>query len=1539
MPHANQDALAAFHPVARRWFTDALGSPTSAQREGWRAIADGRSSLIQAPTGSGKTLAAFFWALDRLMFGDVPVPSARCRVLYVSPLKALAVDVERNLRVPLSGMAALADTKGVPCHQPAVAVRTGDTPQAERARFKRAPADILITTPESLYLLLTSDARLALRPVTTVIIDEVHALVPTKRGAHLALSLERLEHLCGRPLQRIGLSATQRPLEEVAHYLGGARAVTPRRRAATSRRGKGGESELREEFTDARRSPVYRPVTIVNTGERKQLDLRIDVPVDDMAKLAPPAAGEKRSKEVPGRVSIWTAIYPRLLELIRSHRSTLLFVNSRRGAERLAGALNELAGEALVRAHHGSLAREQRTVVEEALKAGRLRGLVATSSLELGIDMGAIDLVLQIEAPPSVAAGLQRVGRGGHHVDAVSRAVVFPKFRSDLLACAAVTRAMRDGRVEATRYPRNPLDVLAQQVVAMCSVDPWKDDELFATVRQAAPFAAMSRAMFDGVLDMLSGRYPSDDFAELKPRITWDRTGGTVTAREGAKRVAVVSGGTIPDRGLYGVFMTRASPGAARVGELDEEMVFESRVGETFVLGATTWRIDDITHDRVLVSPAPGEPGKMPFWKADSPGRPVEFGLAIGALTRQLREMPPAAGRRHLTSQHDLDARAAENLLRYLADQAAATGVVPDDRTIVIERCRDEMGDWRVCVLSPLGSRVHGPWAMAVAARVRTERGLDVETMWTDDGFVARFPELDEAPDPSLLLPSSAEVEHLVVSQLGATAHFAARFREAAGRALLLPRRRPGQRSPLWLQRKRASDLLAVASRYNSFPMVLEAYRECLRDDFDIPAVVDVMRRIERRAVRTVTVDTSTPSPFAASLLFGYVANYLYDGDAPLAERRAQALAIDLGHLRDLIGTADLRELLDSGALDALELELQRADGARPARSADAVHDLLLHLGDLSRDELLARAGSAADVWLGELQTAGRIVELVIAADRRLVAVEHAAQYRDALGVRLPKGIPAALLASAPTPLDDVVGRFARTRGPFTTAALAERYAWPHEKANEALVQLAGRGKLTEGQFRPGATGNEWCSPDVLSMARRRSRAALRHEAAPVEPAVLGRFLPRWQGIGSDRSGPDALLDAIESLQGAALPASALEAAILPARIADYDPSDLDTLAAAGEIVWAGVESLGQRDGRVALYLTDRLPVLAPVPAPGVEARLEGRERAVLDVLRQRGASFFGPLHDAVGGGYPGETVAALWALVWLGLVTNDSFQALRSYLRPPARARAERPTGRPFRSRRESPPSSEGRWAALRTPGTRVPPPTERAAALADQLLARYGILTRDAATLESVPGGFSAIYPVLRALEDAGRVRRGYFVAGVAATQFARATAVDLLRAARTPGAQPDVHVLAATDPANPYGHLLPWPSVDERAGGAPPFFARAAGASVVLVDGALTAFWRARSTDIGVCLPPDEPERSTAAAALAHELARLAGDSDHHPEGLLITTVNGRAADAHPLAPFLGRIGFRKSALGYHVVRPGQRPTPATSSRQDGGEEDSC
>lgn len=1533
--------LGLFHPVTAAWFRATFGAPTAPQRLGWPAIARGESTLILAPTGTGKTLTAFLWCLDRLMLRRSQPDTGGCRVVYISPLKALAVDVEHNLRAPLAGIVGMAGKHGVDIREPEISVRTGDTPQKERSRFRRHPAEILITTPESLYLLLTSESAASLRTVDTVIVDEIHALVPTKRGAHLALSLERLEAITEKRIQRIGLSATQRPLEEVAHFLAGCEP----KRAATNDPSDGLTALERQWTADEDGSPVFRPATIVDAGEPKKLELRIEVPVEDMARLGrQEATSGDGTGGGPKRTSIWSAIHPRLLEIVRQRRSTLIFVNNRRIAERLAGALNELANEPIARAHHGSLAASQRLEIEEQLKAGFIKALVATSTLELGIDMGAIDLVIQVEAPPSVAAGMQRIGRAGHQVGAASEGVIFPKYRTDLVACAAVTRAMHEGMVESTRYLRNPLDVLAQQIVATIAQPPRASvlrqkgqppasaeistEDLYRIVTSAAPFASLSRAAFDGVLDLLSGRYPSDEFAELRPRITWDRVRNIITPREGAKSLAILNGGTIPDRGLYGVFLSGKEGKPVRVGELDEEMVFESRTGETFVLGASTWRIDEITHDRVLVSPAPGEPGKMPFWHGDTAGRPLEFGKRIGQLVRELREMPKNAALNRLVREHDLDPAAAENLIRFLADQELATAAVPDDRTIVIERIRDELGDWRVCVLTPFGNRVHAPWAMAINGKLRAAGMAEAETMWADDGFVLCFPDTEAPPDAALLLPDPAEASDFVLRQLGTTSLFAAKFRESAARALLLPRRRARGRAPLWQQRKRAHDLLSVAARYPSFPMLLEAYRECVRDVFDIPAFLEVLRAIRDGEITVHTADSRTPSPFASSLLFSYVANYIYDGDAPLAERRAQALSIDQEQLQDLLGEADLRELLDAEAIAEVEEQLQMLGESYRARSADAIHDLLLRLGDLLREEVSQRLASQDLLSLVDgLLRAKRLVEIKIAGEKRLIAVEDAARYRDALNVSLPSGLPKQLLEPTASPALELVRRYARTHGPFTLPDVTQRFGLAESQLETALHTLVLDGHIVEGGFRPGGAHREWCDAEALRMIRRKSLARLRKEIEPVEQPLLARLETHWQGVMQRRRGLDALLDTIESLQGAPIPASLLESAVLPARIAKYSPSDLDTLIAAGEVVWCGLGPLGERDGRIGLFLADKLATLLPPALTESKTPASVCEQAIVAALQQKGALFFGELHEAVGGGYSGETLDDLWGLLWQGIVTNDTFHALRAYVARPSASRTAKHQHnlQSFRSRRTTPPTAQGRWALL--PASAVSQ-TEWSHAVAQQLLHRHGIVARETVTQENIPGGFSAIYEVLKALEESGRVRRGYFVAGLGATQFALPSAVDLLRSLRNgpQSERAEMMALAASDPANPYGAVLPWPAAQTEDNDATIVHSltRSVGATVILRNGELIAYLRRNNPNVLVFLPPNDPERTNAARDLAAFLLTLAQDEMRRESeagrrgGMLISTINGKAAHLHPLARFLQDAGFHAAPLGLNVRR---------------------
>ncbi len=1518
--------LDSAHPAVRRWFAGAFEGPTRAQELGWPAIASGASTLLLAPTGSGKTLTAFLFALDRLLFAAEPVPEPlrRCRVLYVSPLKALGTDIERNLHAPIAGIAAEAARGGEPVREVTLGLRTGDTPQAERQRMLRQPPDILITTPESLYLLLTSKARTILESVETVIVDEIHSMVPTKRGAHLALSLERLEALPGRvgPLQRIGLSATQRPAKEAARLLGG------------------GELGRSEAWTP-------RPVTIADAGSRRAVELTIEVPVEDMARLAAEAPVAPREAEPatsaeegapwsddelpvgnasqpPRRPSIWPSLHPRLVELIRAHRSTMVFVNSRRLAERLAAALNDLAGEELALAHHGSVAKDKRAAIEDRLKRGLLPAIVATSSLELGIDMGAVDLVVQVEAPPSVASGLQRVGRAGHRAGEVSRGVVFPKYRGDLVACAAVASRVLAGEVEATRHARNPLDILAQQMVAEVAMGETTVDALFDLVRRAAPWAELPRSAFDDLLDMLTGRHQSEGFAGLRPRLVWDRLTGALSARRGAQRVAIVNGGTIPDRGLYGVFLAGDEGKASRrVGELDEEMVYEARTGDVFQLGASSWRILEITHDRVLVEPAPGEAGTLPFWRGDGPGRNAELGEAIGRLVREVDEAPAEQVSARLQAEAGLTATAAENLLAWVASQREALGEVPSDRLVVVESFLDEIGDWRVCVLSPFGARVHAPWCVAIQARLEQRLGLAVDSLHADDGMVFRLPEAEAPPELDLFLPGPDEVEDLVVGKLADTALFAARFRENAARALLLPRRSPGQRTPLWAQRRRSADLLEVALRHRDFPLVLETFRECLQDVFDLPALRRLLEGIRARRVRAVARTTRSASPFASALLFPWVGGMVYEGDASPAEWRARALHLDPARLRELLGEDELRSLFTAEDLHALEERLQRREDARRARHEDALHDLLLELGPLARPELELRVaeGAPLDDWLARLVAARRLIEVRVAGEARVAAAEDAARLRDALGVPTPPGLPVAFLEPVPAPLEDLVARFARTHGPFTAPGLALHLGLGVDPVAQTLRSLEQRGRVARGAFLPGGSGEEWCDADSLRALKRAGLARLRAEVEPVEAPAYGRFLPAWQGIaaagGSARRGLEGLLETLEQLQGCPLPASDLEAEILPARVKDYRPSMLDELCAAGEVVWQGVESIGTSDGRVALYLTDHHRLLAPEASP-----VEGPHAAAIrELLASRGALFFADLAAATGT-YPPELANALWQLVFAGEVTNDTLAPLRSLRYAETHKRRGgrgRSGGVPaFRSRRIGPPGTEGRWSLVpraHAPGTALDAgtQTERRTALARQLLDRYGVLVREAAAAEGLAGGFGTVYPVLRALEEGGRVRRGWFVEGLGAAQFALPGAEDRLRAARdrAPEAsdaplESDTLLLAATDPAQPYGALVPWPA---RESGARP--QRAAGALVLLREGRLLA-WIGRSERTVLTFPDEhEPRRTQDLKALARALASLVDESGRR--ALLVQKLDGGAPSASPLAPYLEAEGFHASHDG--------------------------
>ena len=1414
-------ALDLFSGQTREWFAQAFDAPTPAQELGWPAIASGEHTLIQAPTGSGKTLAAFLYGIDRLN----ATPGKGLRLLYVSPLKALNYDVERNLRGPLAGLRS----------ELTVAVRTGDTPAKERAAMLRRPPDILITTPESLFLLLTSQGREMLKTVRTLILDEVHAVAGTKRGSHLSLSVERLDRLTGEPVQRVGLSATQRPLEEIGRFVSGARAIR-----------------------------------LVDAGRRKEMDLRVVVPVEDMRELGT-AAVPLNQPEIqdgsgitdgtgPSSFSIWPSIYPELLRLVEEHRSTIVFVNNRRLAERLALRLNELAEKEIARAHHGSIAREQRVEIEELLKRGAIPCLVATSSLELGIDMGAVDLVIQVESPKSVARGLQRIGRAGHELGAVSKGRIFPKFRADLLESAVVAERMLAGEIEETVIPRNPLDVLAQQIVAICADEEIEVAELHDLVRGAYPFADLSRVQLENVLDMLSGRYPSDEFAELKPRIVWDRTGGVIRGRDGARRLAVTNAGTIPDRGLFGVHLV---DGGGRVGELDEEMVYEARAGQTFLLGASTWRIEEITRDRVLVSPAPGVPGAVPFWKGEGVGRPYELGEQIGKASRELAALSDEKAVERLTDRHCLDERAARNLLTFLREQEAATRAVPSDRTVVVERFRDEIGDWRVCILTPFGARVHAPWAMAVGARLRDSLGLDAQFIWSDDGIAFHLPDADTPPPTEELLVDPDELDDLVVQEVGQTALFGSRFRENAARALLIPRRRPGQRTPLWQQRLKAQSLLQVARRYPAFPIVLETYRECLQDVFDLPALKRLLQGLRSRQIDVVDVETPSASPYSASLLFDYVATYMYEDDTPPAERRAQALSLDRDLLRELLGQEELRDLIDPGALEDVEAQL-RGDPL----TSDYLHDILRRRGDLRNDEY---ALELAEPLIRER----RAVLIRVAGEERLIAAEDAGRYRDALGAMPPSGLPDVFLESSEEPLASLVARFARSRGPFTTREANARFGRDVEPELRALERAE---KLVRGELRPGGTEREWCDPDVLRRLRRGSLAALRREVEPVEQATLGRFLPSWHGI--DRSA--SLREALVPLQALALPVALWENDVLPRRVRAYRPELLDQLCATGEVVWVGAGL-----DRVALFFREDATVLGrPPAAPAPDLEVHERIRRALDV----GALFWFDLLEQARL-EAGEALPGLWDLVWAGEVTNDAWQPLRAGRRYGI-PKPERRPRRFSRQRATAVTATQGRWS----PADRLFAAEPDRRALAELLLERQGIVMRDGVRGEGVQGGYSAVYGELKALETLGLCRRGYFVEGLGGAQFALGGAVERLRELR-PRDEEEAEplVLAAADPAQPYGSVLPWP---KRAGARA---ARVAGAYVVLLGGRPALFVERGGRSLVPLRDPEEDWLRVALAALVDHARRFTR------KRLAVDRFDGEPVAESEALPLLVEAGF--------------------------------
>lgn len=1563
-------AMAGFSAPAQCWFLASFQAPTRAQAEAWQAIGSGKNVLVVAPTGSGKTLAAFLWALDRLAADPDREPGVK--IVYVSPLKALGVDVERNLRAPLAGLREASRALGLDAPSISVGVRSGDTPARERRRLLSHPPDILITTPESLYLMLTSKGAQTLKNVQTVIVDEVHALAGNKRGAHLALSLERLDLLLDQPAQRIGLSATVEPVGEVARFLGGSQAVD-----------------------------VVRPPS------EKQFDIIVEVPAPDMTD--PPVSEREMvnansSKEEYRLRSMWPSIEASLFRRIMGANSTIVFTNSRRQAERLTTRLNELYaqhlaeaaerpespsdqrtgsvdgtenldetpvpdsdGPVLARSHHGSVSKEARARVEDDLKSGRLRCVVATASLELGIDMGQVDLVVQIDPPPSVASGLQRLGRSGHQVGGASSAVFYPTHRSKLLETAVIVHRMRLGQIEALHVTSNPLDVLAQQTIAQAVAGPLNVDQWYTTVRRAAPFRDLPRSAFISVLDLISGKYPSTEFASLRARVDWDRRENLLTPRPGALRLAVTNGGTIPDRGLYRVVVGSEQEGSTRVGELDEEMVYETRVGEVFTLGTTSWRVRQITKDTVEVEPAFGVVARTPFWRGDSLSRPIEVGHAMEALVDRMRPTPAAprdtagtpaeedgliGGVEHfLLAESGFDRFAVDNALAYLHEQEEAVGRLPNPDTLLVERTRDDVGDWLLILHSPLGLAVHAPWALAINARLRQDWGLEGKAVPSNDGIIVRLPDFDSVDDsfqpnpPDLLelaagsaasapqrMPTAAEIflfepetiAETVRQEVQNSAVFAARFREASARALILGSSKPGKRSPLWQQRLRASALLEVAEKYPDFPMILEALREVIQDVYDVDALAETMSSVARRQRTLVEVDTEVPSPFARSLLFGYVGEFIYSGDVPAGERRVAALSVDPQVLRELLGEVSFAELLEDRAVAEVESELQRTKAGWQARGADGVVDLLRALGPLTRSELALRviadsgntdevetegevgsanteaiAGGDLNRLIGEAMSSRRIVLVRMGGEDFLSAVEDAGLLAAAAGVVSPAGVASVFLERPQHPVRELLTRHLNSNVPFVAEAVAARFGIAVSTVVANLRELEESGHAVRGRFVPeentaargwDATAEQWVAPRVLDRLRTRSLAMLRGSVEPVPQAAFAQFLGAWQSCDGRLRGTDGLYTCLEQLERLPLPASAWETLVLPLRVGDYRPAMLDTLVVNGEVTWVGSGPIGSRDGWVEF-------VPSGVPArlnPRPERQRSTLEEAILEELRVRGALFAPALLDGLISREVAPTARdlseAIWSLVWDGLITSDSVSALRAHIsgtkaaqktvraRPRGRSLTRMGTGNrtstmPVTGVND--PSLVGRWSLVGrpdpTPSTGPALSSEEATLWAVEMLERYAVVTRGSVIASDFPGGFAQAYRLYSDFEISGTCRRGYFIEGLGAAQFAVPGAVDRLRMVedewnRGAGVGASL-TLAATDPANPYGAALPWPDAFGGQNGAK----RKPGAIVTLVDGRPVLYLERGGRTVWADPDPDEATAGHAARSLVQAFHR--------------------------------------------------------------------